>query len=85
MAGYPNVLHWVQPGLIDIDGDTATARFYVQENIKDAEGNSFRVAGVYNDELVREAGAWKFKVRRFSTLYRCPVDMSGDWFGYPAE
>lgn len=85
MAGYPNVLHWVQPGLIDIDGDTATARFYVQENIRDAEGNSFRVAGVYNDELVREAGAWKFKVRRFSTLYRGPVDMSGDWFGYPAE
>ncbi len=50
MAGYPNVLHWVQPGIIDVDGDTATARFYVQENIKDAEGNTFRVAGVYNDE-----------------------------------
>ncbi len=83
MGGYPNVLHWVQPGLIDVQGDTATARFYVQENIKDAEGNSFRVAGVYNDELVRENGAWKFAVRRFSTMYRGPVDMSGDWTGYP--
>ena len=84
MGGYPNVLHWVQPGLIEVNGDTATARFYVQENIKDAEGNSFRVAGVYNDELVRENGAWKFAVRRFHTMYRGPVDMSGDWAGYPA-
>ena len=84
MAGYPNVLHWVQPGIIQVDGEQATARFYVQENIKDAEGNSFRVAGVYNDELIKENGKWKFAVRRFNTMYRGPVDMSGDWAGYPA-
>lgn len=83
MAGYPQVLHWVQPGLIEVDGDTATARFYVQENIKDAEGQGFRVAGVYNDELIREDGQWRFAVRRFSVIYRGPVDMSGDWLGYP--
>ena len=84
MSGYPNVLHWVQPGLIEVDGDTASARFYVQENIKDAQGDSFRVAGVYNDTLVREDGEWKFSVRHFSTMYRGPVDMSGDWMGYPS-
>ncbi len=83
MSGYPHVLHWVQPGIINVDGDTATARFYVQENIKDAEGNSFRVAGVYNDELRKEDGAWRFAVRKFDSMYRGPVDMSGDWIGYP--
>ena len=83
MAGYPNVLHWVQPGLVSVDGDTATARFYVQENIKDAQGASFRVAGVYNDELRREGGVWKFSKRIFHSMYRGPVDMSGDWIGYP--
>ena len=36
---------------------TATARFYVQEQIRDQDGNSFRVAGVYQDELCQEAGA----------------------------
>lgn len=83
MSGYPQVLHWVQPGLITVDGETATARFYVQENINPAEGDAFRVAGVYNDELRKENGAWKFAVRRFSAMYRGPLDMSGDWVGYP--
>ena len=82
MSGYPWVLHWVQPGLIEVNGDTATARFYIQENIKDAEGNQIRVAGVYNDELVRENGEWKFKIRKFHAMYRGPVDFSGDWAGY---
>ncbi len=85
MAGYPNVLHWVQPGVIEVDGDRARARFYIQENIKDAEGNAFRVAGVYNDELAKENGEWRFAVRRFHSIYRGPVDMSGDWFGYPHQ
>ena len=83
MAGYPNVLHWVQPGIIEVDGENATARFYVQENIKDAEGNMFRVAGVYNDVLRREDGAWRFATRRFASMYRGPVDMTGEWVGYP--
>ena len=83
MSGYPNVLHWVQPGIINVTGNEATARFYVQENIKDTEGNMFRIAGVYNDELCQEQGAWKFSVRRFAAMYRGPVDMTGDWLGYP--
>lgn len=83
MAGYPCVLHWVQPGIITIEGPEAHARFYVQEHIKDAEGNSFRVAGVYNDVLHREDNTWKFATRRFAVLYRGPVDMSGEWMGYP--
>lgn len=85
MEGYPQVLHFVQPGLIEVSGDTATARFYVQENIKDSNGDAFRVVGVYNDELVREDGAWRFAVRRFNVMYRGPVDLSGDYAGYPAE
>ena len=83
MSGYPNVLHWVQPGIIEVDGDNASARFYVQENIKDAQGESFRVAGVYNDTLIREKGEWRFSQRVFNVIYRGPVDMGGDWQGYP--
>jgi hypothetical protein len=82
MKGYPHVLHWVQPGLITINGDKATARFYVQENIKDAQGGQVRVAGVYDDELVRENGKWKFAKRNFAVLYRGPTDLTGTWSAY---
>jgi hypothetical protein len=57
----------------------------VQENIKDTQGNSFRNAGVYNDELIREHGEWKFAVRKFHSMYRGPVDMSGAWVGFPEQ
>ncbi|MBI1182266.1 MAG: nuclear transport factor 2 family protein [Alphaproteobacteria bacterium] len=85
MAGYPHVLHWVQPGLISVSGDKATARFYVQENIKDAKDNQMRVAGVYDDQLVRENGKWKFAKRDFTVLYRGPTDLSGDFTGYSGK
>ena len=83
MGGFPFVAHWVQPGLIEVDGDSATARFYIQENIKDGEGNTFRVVGVYNDTLARIDGDWKFKTRHFDVMYRGPVDLTGDIMGYP--
>jgi hypothetical protein len=82
MGGYPHVLHWVQPGMITVEGDKARARFYVQENIKDAKGNQMRVAGVYDDQLVRENGKWKFARRDFTVLYRGPTDLSGDFTAY---
>lgn len=82
MGGYPVVLHIVQPGVIEVDGDTATARFYIQENIVDGDGNHIWVIGVYNDELARVDGEWKFKIRRFHAMYRGPNDLSGDLTGY---
>ncbi|MDH3645086.1 MAG: nuclear transport factor 2 family protein [Gammaproteobacteria bacterium] len=83
MKGYPLVLHWVQPGLIEVNGDAATARFYIQEKLRDAQDGSFYTAGVYNDVLIKEDGAWKFQLRAFSAMYRGPADLSGDWVGYP--
>ncbi|MEN3976008.1 nuclear transport factor 2 family protein [Emcibacter sp. SYSU 3D8] len=83
MEGYPHVLHFVQPGVITINGDTAKARFYVQENIKDAKGEMSRTVGVYNDDLVRENGKWKFKFRKFDVLYRGPYDLTGNFMDYP--
>jgi hypothetical protein len=54
----------------------------VQENIKDAQGGQVRVAGVYDDELVRENGKWKFAKRNFAVLYRGPTDLTGTRSAY---
>ncbi len=85
MEGFPLVLHWVQPGLIQVNGDTATARFYIQEKLRRSDGTAAYTAGVYNDELAKENGEWKFTYRKFAGMYRGPTDLSGDWLGYPAE
>lgn len=82
MGGYPVVLHIVQPGIIEVNGDTATARWYIQENIVDGDGNHIWVVGVYNDELAKVNGEWKFKLRKFDALYRGPNDLTGDLSGY---
>ena len=85
MEGYPFVVHHVQPAVVEINGDNAKTRFYVTEQIRDAEGNCFRVEGVYNDDVVRTDEGWKFKYRRFDVMYRGPLDLSGDVNGYPED
>jgi uncharacterized protein (TIGR02246 family) len=83
MAGFPFAVFLVQPSIVRVNGDTATSRSYVTEILRTTDGTSFRVYGCYNDEVVREDGAWKFKARRYSRLYQGPVDLSGQIFDYP--
>jgi uncharacterized protein (TIGR02246 family) len=84
MGGYPVVLHIVQPGVIDVDGETATARWYIHESIVTADGEQIYNMGVYNDTLKKENGAWKFASRRFNSMYRGPADLTGSLDGYKA-
>lgn len=85
MGGLSFVIFLVQPTIAKIDGDKATARSYVQETLQAADGTQFRVVGVYNDDIVREDGAWKFQGRSYHVLYRGPVDLSGEQSEYPSE
>ena len=82
MAGYPFAVFMVLPGIVELDGDTATMRSYVEENLEGTDGVGFRVYGCYNDEVVKKGGKWKFKARRYSVLYRGPVTFDGDKTGW---
>ncbi|MCB2059532.1 MAG: nuclear transport factor 2 family protein [Novosphingobium sp.] len=57
-------------GSIEVDGDTAVTRGYVREIAVMKDGPAQKIAGRYDDELVRENGAWKFASRRYSVLIR---------------
>lgn len=81
MSGLTFAVFMVQPSIVEVEGDTGTSRSYVEE-VLDAGGNTFKVYGVYDDDVVRENGAWKFKVRRYNVLYNGPVDLSGQRTGY---
>jgi len=75
MAGFPFVAQLIQNGTTEINGDTATGRWYIVEHIqtteKDSEGNpvGFFNIGVYQDKYIKENGKWLFQLRKYAVLY----------------
>jgi ketosteroid isomerase-like protein len=57
-----------QVGAIVIDGATATARSYCLETLQFHGGATRQLVGAYDDELRRDGGVWRFRVRRYRVL-----------------
>lgn len=55
--------HVVTNSMIEVDGDRATHRAYVQYFDRKAP-HPLVMFGTYDDELVRQAGSWRFSRRR---------------------
>lgn len=67
MAGY--TLHRITNQVIAVDGDTATARAYVDALILSQDNSSgVNAAGFYDDELVRTGAGWRIARRRFTSV-----------------
>lgn len=68
-------------GRTDIDGDTATGRWYFRELQRTPDGAGTELFGCYDDEYRRTDssanGGWRFARRRFWVLYRGPVALDG--------
>lgn len=54
--------------LIDLRGDSASARWQVLEVGRTPDGKNLTILGTYDDRLTRTAGEWQFLERRFSLL-----------------
>lgn len=52
-------------GAIEADGDRATTRVYCREILFLKDGGVRKVVGIYDDQLVREGGAWRFARREY--------------------
>jgi hypothetical protein len=50
------------------DPDRAKGRWFVEETGQRIEGANLSVTGVYHDEYVRDAGAWRIGRRRYDPL-----------------
>lgn len=59
---------FTEVGAIEVDGDHATARCWCREILFLKGGAVRKVVGVYEDQLVRQDGAWRF-ARREYTLF----------------
>lgn len=67
MAGH--TMHRLSNHAITVDGDTATARTYIDGLILAQDNNSgVNAVGFYDDELVRTAAGWKIARRRFTAV-----------------
>lgn len=67
MAGH--TLHRITNVTVSVDGDTATARAYVDALIMSQDNTSgVDAVGFYDDELARTPAGWRIVRRRFTTV-----------------
>ncbi|MHA7820487.1 MAG: nuclear transport factor 2 family protein [Erythrobacter sp.] len=68
MGGIEKVSFHCVPCMIEIDGDTATARVQTQEILHMKDGVTRIVGGLYEDELAKIDGEWLFTHRKFGIV-----------------
>lgn len=69
----PHMHHWMANALIDIDGDTATARAAVDCLCTHIEMGPIQISGLYHDTFERRLGRWAFIERRFDLHFLTPL------------
>lgn len=62
---------------IEIDGNTARARSYVNEVARGKDGGGNYNLAVYEDDLIRTAAGWKFTERNYKVLYLDTSPLNG--------
>ena len=66
-----------QPGTIQLDGDTATGRAYIQELARTSDGRQGMNFAVYHDRYQRTGDGWKFTERVYEVRYLDTTPLAG--------
>jgi ketosteroid isomerase-like protein len=65
------------PGTIQLDGDTASGRTYMQELIRTRDGRSELNYAIYHDRYERTSDGWKFSERVYEVRYHDNTPLAG--------
>ena len=65
------------PGTIQLDGDTASGRAYLQELIRLRDGSSHQNYAIYHDRYQRTGDGWKFTERVYEIRYLDTTPLAG--------
>jgi len=65
------------PGVVWVDGDTATGRAYMSEVIRLRDGTSEVNYAIYHDRYQRTADGWKFTERVYEVRYHDTSPLAG--------
>ncbi|MEM6909920.1 MAG: nuclear transport factor 2 family protein [Pseudomonadota bacterium] len=68
MSGLDAVSFINVPCMIEVSEDTATARIQTQEILKAKDGSTRHVGGLYEDELAKIKGHWRYTKRVFKIV-----------------
>jgi len=74
MSGLEAVSFHCVPCMIEVTGDTAKARVQTQEILKPKDAKARHVGGLYEDELKKIDGQWRFTSRTFRIVAEFGVD-----------
>ncbi|QUD90405.1 nuclear transport factor 2 family protein [Phenylobacterium montanum] len=69
MEAYALVGFYCAPGYLRLDGLRADVRVYTREILIDHKGSAVNVMGVYQDQLIKQDGAWLFAERAYTVLH----------------
>jgi ketosteroid isomerase-like protein len=65
------------PGMIQLDGDTASGRAYISELLRFRDGRSELNYAIYHDRYQRTADGWKFAERVYEVRYLDTTPLTG--------
>jgi ketosteroid isomerase-like protein len=65
------------PGTVQLDGDTATGRAYIQELMRLRDGSSHLNYAIYHDRYQRTPDGWKFAERVYEVRYLDTTPLAG--------
>lgn len=65
------------PGAVNLDGDTATGRTFIQEIVRTLDGLEGLNYAIYHDRYQRTADGWKFAERVYEVRYLDMTPLTG--------
>lgn len=71
------LIQTTHPGIIRIEGDTASGRAYMQEIGRSLDGRSELNFAIYHDQYQRTPDGWKFTERVYEIRYRDTTPLNG--------
>ncbi|MDQ6696951.1 MAG: nuclear transport factor 2 family protein [Actinomycetota bacterium] len=80
--GNDTFVHFAVQGVIDVNGDEATAQCVCHEQARGPEGRYYRTHGVWSDRLRRSDDGWVFTHRTYRYLWLDTSPFSGDIFSF---
>lgn len=83
VAGFEFAILMPSSSALEIEGNTASGHWYLQEFTRDLQGEKMFALSRYLDTYSKVDGEWYFQTRRYDFIYRGATDLSGEYTPLP--